>query len=180
MGVNSLRVWCREHFNFYLQSICSVCSWRIRTKVVFTEIERNNEWNVLPNSSLGIQWIFCCSMYIWNFSFWCGVKLCNYIYIFFFSVNYLISSLHSSTTLKCLTLTQFVWFRIYWLYPLQRDKTSAYDSKYHHMVRLLFWSSRECGVLFHCHYSQVHSDLEGLLGLHLLVKYIYFKIIYIR
>ena len=39
-----------------------------------------------------------------------------------------------------------------------------YDTKLHWIVRLQFWS----GVLFHCHYSQVHSDLEGyyLLGFH--------------
>ena len=31
---------------------------------------------------------------------------------------------------------------------------------YHRMVRLQFWSSGECGVPFHCHYSQILSDLE--------------------
>ena len=35
-----------------------------------------------------------------------------------------------------------------------------HNSKLHLMVRLQFWRSRECGVPFYCHYSQVHSDLE--------------------
>ena len=40
------------------------------------------------------------------------------------------------------------------------------------MLRLQSWSSGKCGVPLHCHYSQVHSDLEWwyLLGSHLLIK----------
>ena len=36
-----------------------------------------------------------------------------------------------------------------------------YDIKLVQMVRLQLWSSGECGVLLHCHYSQIHSDRSG-------------------
>ena len=34
----------------------------------------------------------------------------------------------------------------------------GYVTRLHLMVRLEFWRSGECGVLFHCHYSHVHFD----------------------
>ena len=34
----------------------------------------------------------------------------------------------------------------------------GYHTKLHMMVRLQSWSFGECGVSFHCHYSQVHSE----------------------
>ena len=50
---------------------------------------------------------------------------------------------------------------IYWQYPQQRDKKCLeYDTKLHLIVRLQFRRSGECSIRFHCHYSQVHSDLE--------------------
>ena len=53
------------------------------------------------------------------------------------------------------------YFSIYRLYllPTPQKRCPGYDSKLHLMVRLYFWSSGECGVPFHCHYSQVYSDL---------------------
>ena len=43
------------------------------------------------------------------------------------------------------------------------------------MVRLQFWKCEEGGVLFHYHYSQVHSDFEWwyLLGFYMGVKQYY-------
>ena len=43
-----------------------------------------------------------------------------------------------------------------------------YDIKLHLMVKLQFWRSKKCGIFLHCHYSQVHFDLEWLylLGFH--------------
>ena len=37
------------------------------------------------------------------------------------------------------------------------NKCPGYDTELHLMVRLQSWSFGECGVLLHCHYSQVHS-----------------------
>ena len=48
----------------------------------------------------------------------------------------------------------------------------GYDTKLNLMVRLQFWRSREFSILFHCHYSQVHSDWLYILGSHVSVKYI--------
>ena len=42
----------------------------------------------------------------------------------------------------------------------QKKGFHEYDSKLHLMIRFEFWKSCEHGVPFHCHYSQVHSDLE--------------------
>ena len=40
--------------------------------------------------------------------------------------------------------------------------TSVLDIKRNHlMVTHHFWIFGECGVPLHCHYSQVHSDLES-------------------
>ena len=36
----------------------------------------------------------------------------------------------------------------------------GYDVKLHLVARYQLWSSGECGVPLHCHYSQVHSDPE--------------------
>ena len=49
-----------------------------------------------------------------------------------------------------------------------------YDTKLHLMVRLLFWRSGEYGVTLHCHYTQVHPNLEWLylFRSHLGVKFI--------
>ena len=44
---------------------------------------------------------------------------------------------------------------------LQKSKSiecPGYDTKLHLMVRLQSCSFEECGVPFHCHYSQVDSD----------------------
>ena len=56
------------------------------------------------------------------------------------------------------------------LYPRQRCQTPpsnntqrgypVYDTELRFVVKLLFWNSEGCGVLLHCHYSQVHPDLE--------------------
>ena len=53
------------------------------------------------------------------------------------------------------------------LYSNQRRKTllqkrlgPGYDTKRYLIVRLLFWRPGGCVVLFHCHHSQVHYDLE--------------------
>ena len=59
---------------------------------------------------------------------------------------------------------------------LQRSKTPpykcpGYDTKLHLILRFQSWSSRKCGVLLHCHYSQVHFNLKWLylLGFYLWV-----------
>ena len=58
--------------------------------------------------------------------------------------------------------------RIHSLYSLEKDETSTNkvcldnNSKLYLLLRLRFWISRECGVLFHCHYSHVHYDPEWL------------------
>ena len=59
---------------------------------------------------------------------------------------------------------------------LQRGKTLpmiVLDMMLNHVImRLQFWSSGECRVFLHSHYSQVHSDPEWkyLLGSHLRIK----------
>ena len=47
----------------------------------------------------------------------------------------------------------------------------GYNTKLYLMVRLQFWNFGKCGVLLHCCYSPVHSDLESqyLIGSHLSV-----------
>ena len=44
--------------------------------------------------------------------------------------------------------------------PSTKDECSGYDTKLDLLVRLQSWSFVEWGVPLHCHYSQVHSDLE--------------------
>ena len=68
--------------------------------------------------------------------------------------------------------TMSAGIRIRRLYSLKRDKTLLtkwwlrYNIKLNLLVRLLFWRSVKCRVLFLCHYSQDHANLEGeyLLG----------------
>ena len=50
---------------------------------------------------------------------------------------------------------------------LKSGKTLPTLTLNHLMVRRQSWSFGKCGVLFHCNYSKVHSDL---LGSHLWVK----------
>ena len=37
---------------------------------------------------------------------------------------------------------------------------AGYDTKLHLMGKHLFWSFGQCGVLLHCHYSQVHFNMK--------------------
>ena len=50
----------------------------------------------------------------------------------------------------------------------QKREHSRYNTKQHLMRKLQLWRSSKCRVPFHCYYSQVHSDQEGLhlLGSH--------------
>ena len=70
---------------------------------------------------------------------------------------------------------------IYWLYLLQRCKSSSQRDVrsmiLNFMVKLQFWKSKKSGVPLHWNHSQVHSDPEYLLGSHLCVKYNCLKII---
>ena len=43
--------------------------------------------------------------------------------------------------------------------PLQKGD-ARYDTKLYLIVKFQFGRSRECRILFHCHYSQVNSDLK--------------------
>ena len=49
------------------------------------------------------------------------------------------------------------------------QRMSWNDTKLHLMLRLLSRNFGECWVAFHCHYSHIHSETEGLysLGSHL-------------
>ena len=42
----------------------------------------------------------------------------------------------------------------------QNNSSPGYDVKLHLVAKYQLWSSGECGVPLHCHYSQVHSDRE--------------------
>ena len=42
-------------------------------------------------------------------------------------------------------------------------KSQRYDTKLCTLVRLLFWSSEECGVTLYCNYFQVNSGNNGTL-----------------
>ena len=44
--------------------------------------------------------------------------------------------------------------------PPTKKGYSRYDTKLNIMVRPQFWRSRKCRETLHCHYSQVHFDLE--------------------
>ena len=47
-----------------------------------------------------------------------------------------------------------IWWNGLWL-------KQGYNIKLNLMVRFQFWISRQCGILFHYHYSQVYSVPEG-------------------
>ena len=81
-----------------------------------------------------------------------------------------------------------VKLRIFWLSPLptEKNKCPEYSTKLHFMVWREISRSRDLErgneVLFHCHYSQIHSDPEWLylLLFYRWLRYICLKVIHIR
>ena len=108
-----------------------------------------------------------------------------YIYIYIYNIYIYIYYIHTYTykfvDQHLYTCTLCQWgFEYTFVSPAEREDPihkrgggcTGYDTKIYLMIRLLFWSSGECEITLHCHYSQVHSDLEWwyLLGSHLWVK----------
>ena len=94
---------------------------------------------------------------------WQGMEVCEkHIFFLFNSFLYLLN----------------FFFLFCWLYPWKGIRLLTKKV----MVRLHFWKSGKCCIPFHCHYSQVHSNMEWeyLFGSHPGVKKICLKIIHIQ
>ena len=86
------------------------------------------------------------------FPFSRGYFLCGYIYIYLLSKLVLRSPFRwDSGYSDCICCREEIT-------PIK--SASWYGTKLHPMVRLLFWRYSGYGVPLHCHYFQIHSDLE--------------------
>ena len=160
-------VLCSESSEYYVETISNFSTWMYTSYLSLVFIFKWQLWNCdhyFYYLSKFLWWsLKCYHLNIWTISYNClqtnyyqiGIVHWKHIIVYKLLVFCLVGwvSLVSSTE---------EWDSSLKVCP-------GYNTKLCLLVRLSFWSSGKCGVLFHCHYSQVHIVCQ----INLLVNYLY-------